>query len=404
MRSADALQLCLGALRGHSSRSLMLLLAIGIGVIAVNLLTGLGDGARQFVLGEFSSLGRNTLIIMPGRKETTGGMPPITGLAPRELTLQDVVAIARLPLVRRAAPLQAGQMELSVGGRTREAFTIGTSREYFAIRQLQVSQGQMLPPLALDEGLAVCVIGQKLRRELFGQQPALGEWLRAGNRRFRVIGILAERGQSLGTDFSEAVIIPVANAQALFNREGLFRVFAEVRSPTQINTVKRQILALIKERHEGKEDITVISQDSMLSTFNDILGALTMAVGAIAAISMLVAGILIMNVTWIAVSQRTPEIGLLKAIGASAGQVRLLFLGEAALLAVIGALGGLLLGELLLWLGRWIWELPLYTPMWARLTSLLLAMATALLFAWLPASRAAAMQPLDALRPPGARA
>jgi putative ABC transport system permease protein len=247
------------------------------------------------------------------------------------------------------------------------------------------------------------VIGHKLRRELFGSQPALGEWLRAGNRRFRVIGILAERGESLGTDFSEAVIIPVANAQALFNREGLFRVFAEVRGPALVKPGKQQILALLKERHEGKEDVTVISQDSMLTTFNDILGALTMAVAGIAAISMLVAGILIMNVTWIAVSQRTAEIGLLKAIGASSGQVRLLFLGEAALLALVGAIGGLLLGEVLLWAGRWIWELPLYTPMWARLTSLLLAIGTALLFAWLPASRAAALEPVAALRPAGAR-
>ena len=403
MRSADALTLCLGALRGHRSRSLMLLLAIAIGVIAVNLLTGLGDGARQFVLGEFAMLGRNTLIIMPGRKETTGGMPPITGLAPRDLSLQDAMAIRRLSSVQRAAPLQAGQTELSFAGRSREALVIGTSREFFAIRQLEVSQGQLLPALAFDEPAAVCVIGQKLRRELFGSQPALGQWLRAGNRRFRVIGILAERGESLGTDFSEAALIPVANAQALFNREGLFRVFAEVRGPSLVKPGKQQIAALLKERHEGKEDITVISQDSMLTTFNDILGALTLAVAGIAAISMLVAGILIMNITWIAVSQRTAEIGLLKAIGASAGQVRLLFLGEATLLALAGAFSGLLLGELLLWLGRWIWELPLYTPMWARLSSLLLALSTALLFAWLPASRAAALEPVAALRPAGAR-
>ena len=403
MRGADALTLCLGALRGHRSRSLMLLLAIGIGVIAVNLLTGLGDGARRFVLDEFAMLGRNTLIILPGRKETTGGMPPITGLAPRDLTLQDAMAIGRLASVQRVSPLQAGLSEISYAGRSRESFTIGTSRDFFAIRQLAISQGQMLPELPFDQPQAVCVIGHKLRRELFGSQPALGEWLRAGNRRFRVIGILAERGESLGTDFSEALIIPVANAQSLFNREGLFRVFAEVRGPALVKPGKQQILALLKERHEGKEDVTVISQDSMLSTFNDILGALTMAVAGIAAISMLVAGILIMNVTWIAVSQRTAEIGLLKAIGASSGQVRLLFLGEAALLALVGAIGGLLLGELLLWLGRWIWELPLYTPMWARLTSLLLAIGTALLFAWLPASRAAALEPVAALRPAGAR-
>jgi putative ABC transport system permease protein len=403
MRSADALTLCLGALRGHSSRSLMLLLAIGIGVIAVNLLTGLGDGARHFVLDEFAMLGRNTLIILPGRKETTGGMPPITGLAPRDLTLQDAMAIGRLTSVQRVAPLQAGLSEVSYAGRARESFTLGTTRSFFAIRQLAISQGQMLPELRFDEPQAVCVIGHKLRRELFGNQPALGEWVRAGDRRFRVIGILAERGESLSIDFSEALIIPVANAQSLFNREGLFRVFAEVRGPGLVRTGKQQITALLKERHEGKEDVTVISQDSMLTTFNDILDALTMAVAGIAAISMLVAGILIMNVTWIAVSQRTAEIGLLKAIGASGAQVRLLFLGEAALVALVGAFGGLLLGEMLLWAGRWIWELPLYTPMWARLTSLLLAIGTALLFAWLPASRAAALEPVAALRPAGAR-
>jgi putative ABC transport system permease protein len=403
MRGSDALGLCLGALRGHRSRSLMLLLAISIGVIAVNLLTGLGEGARNFVLDEFSLLGRNTLIILPGRRETTGGMPPITGLAPRDLTLQDAEAIARLPLVRRVAPLQAGQLQLSYAGRSREAFSIGTSHDFFAIRQLAVSQGQPLPVLALDQTQAVCVIGHKLRRELFGNQPALGEWLRAGDRRFRVIGVLEDRGQSLGIDFSEAIIIPVANAQALFNREGLFRVFAEVRASSQMRSARQQIVSLISERHEGKEDITVISQDSMLATFNDILAALTLAVAGIAAISMLVAGILIMNVTWIAVSQRTAEIGLLKALGATAGQVRLLFLGEAALLAFCGGLIGLLLGELLLWLGREIWDLPLYTPLWARLGSLLLATCSALLFAWLPASRAAALEPVVALRPAGAR-
>ncbi|MGH8355253.1 MAG: ABC transporter permease, partial [Pseudomonas sp.] len=325
MRAADAVALWLGALRGHRSRSLMLLLAIAIGVVAVNLLTGLGEGARTFVLDEFALLGRNTLIVLPGRKETSGGMPPITGLAPRDLTLQDAQAIARLPSIRRVAPLQAGQVEVNVGNRAREAFTLGTTEEFFAIRQLRVAQGQPLPALQPDQAEALCVIGAKLRRELFGQGPALGEWLRAGDRRFRVVGILEERGESLGMDFGELLIIPVASAQALFNREGLFRIFAEVRGPSFLDGAKRQILATIQERHEGEADITLISQDSMLAAFADILRALTLAVAGIAAISLLVAGILIMNVTWIAVSQRTAEIGLLKAIGATAAQVRLLF-------------------------------------------------------------------------------
>lgn len=403
MRAADALGLWLGALRGHRSRSLMLLLAVAIGVSAVSLLTGLGEGARSYILGEFAVLGRNTLIILPGRKETSGGMPPITGLAPRDLTLQDAQAIARLPTVLRVAPLQAGQVEVSVGNRNREAFTLGTSQEFFAIRQLRVGQGQPLPALDFGEARAVCVIGAKLRHELFGSRPALGEWLRAGDRRFRVVGILAERGESLGMDFGEMLIIPVASAQVLFNREGLFRVFAELRGPGLLASGKRQIVATIRERHEGEDDVTLIGQDAMLAAFADILRALTLALAGIAAISLLVAGILIMNVTWIAVNQRTAEIGLLKAIGASAAQVRLLFLGEAGLLAGAGALAGLLLGEALLWLGRWIWDFPLHAPWWARLGAALLALATALLFAWLPASRAAALHPVDALRPQAAR-
>lgn len=403
MRAADAVGLWFGALRGHRSRSLMLLLAIGIGVIAVNLLTGLAEGARGFVIGEFSLLGRNTLIVLPGRKETSGGMPPITGLATRDLTLQDAQAIARLPSMRRVAPLQAGQVEVTVGNRNREAFTLGTTHAFFPMRQLQVIQGQALPVLAMEQAEAVCVIGSTLRRELFGNRPALGEWLRAGDRRFRVIGILGTRGQSLGMDFAEMLIIPVASAQVLFNREGLFRVFAEVRGPGFLDSGKRQILATIAERHEGEADVTLIGQDAMLAAFGGILDALSLALGGIAAISLLVAGILIMNVTWISVSQRTAEIGLLKALGATAAQVRLLFLGEAAVLALVGALGGLVLGELLLWLGRWAWELPLQTPAWARIGSLLLALGAALLFAWLPASQAARLSPVLALRPPGAR-
>lgn len=399
MRAADTVQLWLGALRGHRSRSLMLLLAVAIGVVAVILLTGLGEGARLFVVGEFSTLGRNTLIILPGRNETTGGMPPITGVSPRDLTPQDAQAIGRLPSVRRVAPLQAGQLQVSAGNRSREALTLGTSRDFFAIRQLEVAQGQALPALEFERSEAVCVIGAGLRRALFGTRPALGAWLRAGDRRFRVIGILAPRGESLGMDFNQALIIPVASAQALFNREGLLRVFAEIRGPSFLPSSERQILAILQERHGGKQDVTLVSQGSMLAAFNEILATLTLAVAGIAAISLLVAGILIMNVTWISVSQRTAEIGLLKAIGATAGQVRLLFLGEAALLALAGALGGLLFGEALLWLARQALDLPLQAPWWARLGALALALASALLFAWLPASRGAALAPVAALRP-----
>ncbi|AYC34904.1 ABC transporter permease [Pseudomonas cavernae] len=401
MRAGDACRLWLGALRGHRSRSVMLLLAIGIGVLAVTLLSGLGEGVRAFVLGEFSLLGRNILIVLPGRNETTGGMPPITGMAPRDLTLGDAAAIARLPAIRRVAPLHAGQLQVSQGNRSREALTLGTTRAFFAIRQLRLAQGQALPELAAGQAEDVCVLGSRLRAELFGSAPALGQWLRAGDRRLRVVGILADRGESLGMDFAEALIIPVASAEALFNRAGLQRVFVEVRGPGFLASARRQVLATLTARHEGEEDVTLLSQDSLLAASDGILRALTLALAGIAAISLVVAGILIMNVTWVAVLQRTAEIGLLKAIGASAAQVRLLFLGEAALLALLGAGAGLLLGESLLWLGRLASDLPLYAPWWARCSALALALGAALLFAWLPASHAAALRPVQALQPAG---
>ncbi|MFV3094088.1 ABC transporter permease, partial [Pseudomonas sp. GW6] len=157
------------------------------------------------------------------------------------------------------------------------------------------------------------------------------------------IGVLAERGESLGMDFSDSLLIPLANAQALFDREGLLRIFVELRGASYLGSAQREIRASLSRRHQGKEDFTLVGQDALRGTFEQILARLTQALGGIAAISLLVAGILVMNVTWISVSQRTAEIGLLKALGASAGQVRLVFLGEALLLSLLGGLAGLLL-------------------------------------------------------------
>jgi putative ABC transport system permease protein len=379
-------------------RSIMLLIAIAIGVLAINVLTGLGEGGKQFVLGEFNILGKNVLVMLPGKKETTGGIPLLTGETTRALTLQDAEAILRLREVSAVAPLIPGKIEISYDRLSREAFTLGTNRAFFKIRQLQIAQGVMLPDMPMDKAEAVCVIGSKMRRELFGSQPALGKWLRAGDSRFRVIGILKDRGESMGLDMNDAIIIPVASAQAVFNKEGLFRIFIELRTLLNLNNSRDRITSLLKDRHDGEEDVTLITQDSLLTAFEDILDTMTLAVAGIAAISMLVAGILIMNVSLIAVSQRTREIGLLKALGAPARTVRLIFLSEAAMMATTGAVIGLLASELALFLARRAFPLvPFDTPAWAQAGSLLIAITTALLFAAIPAQKAASMAPVDAL-------
>jgi putative ABC transport system permease protein len=218
----------------------------------------------------------------------------------------------------------------------------------------------------------------------------LGEWLRIGDRRFRVIGTLAPQGQQMGFNTDELVVIPVAAAQQLLNTPSLFRILIEVRGRAAVPRVKAATLALLKTRHEGKEDVTVITQDAILATFDRILRALTLAVGGIAAISLGVAGVLIMNVMLVSVAQRRAEVGLLKALGATAGNVRGLFLAEAGLIATLGAAGGVGLGLVAsLALGKLYPQLPIMPPLWAVVAAVSTAIFSGLLFAWLPARRAA---------------
>jgi putative ABC transport system permease protein len=199
-------------------------------------------------------------------------------------------------------------------------------------------------------------------------------------------------------DLSEAIFIPVASAQAVFNTNGLFRVVLKAREGVAIEPLKAALLARMKELHEGEEDVTVTSPDAMLSTFDGVLRVLTLGVSGIAAISLVVAGILVMNLTLMSVSQRTPEIGLLKALGATDAQVRAIFLAEAGVLAAAGAIAGMLGGRAAIALIAALYPaIPFASPLWALVAASALALATALLFAWLPAAKAARLEPVLAL-------
>jgi len=194
------------------------------------------------------------------------------------------------------------------------------------------------------------------------------------------------------------VIVPVATAQMLFNSSSLFRILLQVGTHSMPDDTEREIRRIIQDRHEGEDDITIIHQDSVVATFDEILLVLTVGIGSIAGISLAVAGILIMNIMLVSVSQRTSEIGLLRAIGAPAGQIRKLFLAEAVLLSLIGTLSGLLIGFLgAVLMHRLYPVLPLAVPTWAVLAAAGTAMLTGLVFGALPAIRAARLNPVAAL-------
>jgi len=399
MNALDVLRFAWGSLRGYRTRTLLMMLAMAIGVAAVVVLTALGEGARGYVVNQFASLGTNLLVVFPGRTETGGaGTGMFVGQTPRDLTLDDALALRRSAAVSRVAPLSVGTALVSYAGRSREAPVLGTTHEWLDVRHMQIASGGFLPVGDPRSAASVAVLGETLRQELFGAEPAVGKLIRIGDRRFRVTGVLASEGMSLGFNTDEIVIVPVASAQVLFNTNSLLRVLVEARSREEIQTAKRHVEALLQARHDGERDVTVVTQDAVLATFDRILRALTLAVGGIAGISLSVAGILIMNVMLIAVSQRRQEIGLLKAVGATSRQVRTLFLIEALLLALLGALLGLALGVLGTWGIRQLYPiLPVVAPAWAVLAALLTAAITSVVFTLLPARRAARLDPVLAL-------
>ena len=399
MRAADLLHLAAESLFRARLRSVMMLIAMSIGVAAVVVLTSLGEGARRYVTGEFQALGTDLLIVLPGRSETTGVQPGLfAGETPRDLTLDDARALLRVPGIERIAPLVVGSAPVSSAGLTREVPVVGSTSDFYYVRKLSMGQGRFLPPGELDRDMAVCVIGTKVASELFPQRPAVGSSVRIGDRRFRVIGVLGESGRAMGFDLQELVIIPVSSAQQIFNTESLFRILVQASDRDSIPRTRLAVLETIKARHQGEEDVTVITQDAVLATFNRIFTALTVTLAGIASISLAVAGILIMNVMLVAVSQRTAEVGLLKALGARGRQITALFLAEAVLLSVAGALAGLVVGYgANALIGRLYPALPVGAPTWAVLLALVIAVGSGVVFGLMPARRAARLDPVVAL-------
>ena len=271
--------------------TLWIFLAMAIGVSAVVVLTSLGEGARLYVTDRFASLGTNLVIVFPGRSETAGINPTtMMGETPRDLTLDDALALLRDRSILRIAPLTVGNAPVSRGSREREVTVIGATADFFPIRHLELGSGRALPLIDPERAANVVVLGAGLRRELFGNRSALGQWVRINDRRFRVIGILGEGGESLGQNLDDMAVIPVASAQSLFDTTSLFRVLIQARSKADIPRAQRAAREIIRERHDGEDDVTIITQDALLETFDDILRALTYTVGGIADISLAVAG------------------------------------------------------------------------------------------------------------------
>lgn len=397
MRAADTLQLAFRAVSAQRLRSFLTLLGIAVGIASVILLTSIGEGIHRYILSEFSQFGTNVITAMPG-KTRTGGKPSGLPSSARPLSLDDAAALARLPHILAVSPNVRGNAEAQAHGRTRRTLISGVGADFPKVFRNSVAAGQFLPADDASNARAFVVLGSTLKQELFGQANPLGQRVRIGGLQFRVIGVMAPKGQFLGMDLDDAAFIPTARAQELFNREGLDEINLAAAEHVPAARVSALVRDQLKARH-GREDFTLVTQEDMLSTLSNILNILTLAVGALGGISLLVGAVGIATIMTIAVTERTAEIGLLIALGARRRHVLHIFLGEAVALSGLGGLLGLLLGlGLAALIHALLPALPVHTPP----SFILLAEGSALLIGALagvlPARRAARLNPVSALR------
>lgn len=397
MLTRDFLQLTGSAILTHKLRSLLTMLGISVGIAAVIILTSIGEGVHQFILSEFTQFGTRLVKVNPGKTQTMGMSIGAFG-SERPLSIEDAETLKRLSFVKSVVGIIQGNAEVEGNRRTRRTTVYGTGPDFPNAFSMPVANGHFLPaddPLAPR---ALAVLGSKVKTELFGDTNPIGQRIRIGGARYRVVGIMESKGQVLGFDLDDTVYIPLARGLEMFNRVGLMEIDVLYHDGVQEDRVVSGIKRMLMARHE-REDFTITTQRQMLDVMGSILDIITFAVAAIGAISLLVGAIGIITIMTISVSERSSEIGLIRALGARHSQILSLFLGEAVILSACGGMAGLIGGfGIAQLLHLLIPALPVHTP-WSYV---LIAEATAIVIGLVagvfPAQRAARLDPVQALR------
>ena len=378
------------------TRTFLTIVGFSIGIAAMVILSALGEGLRVFVLNEFTQFGSHIIAVNPGKTETFG----ISGLlnTTRPLSLNDATAISQMSNVEEVVPLVMGNAKVKFHQRARYTDVAGVGGAADKAWKLEIAQGKFLPKDDLQRARALVVLGNKVKDELFAGVNPVGSFVRIGSERFRVVGVVAPKGEFLGTDLDDMVFIPAGKGMQLFNRQSLMEIdiFFNPRSTSE--AMADRISQLLIERH-GFEDFTLTTQDQVLVTMDNILSILTFAGAGLGAISLLVGAVGITTILMITVTERTAEVGLLRALGGTTQTVRMLFLGEALVLGLIGGVCGVLLvAFLLLLIYLFVPALPVALSPTIVLGALGISMLIGLLAGSQPAASAAKMTPIDALR------
>jgi putative ABC transport system permease protein len=388
----------LSSLAANRLRSSLTMLGVIIGVSAVIALVSLGQGVEVFIKAAFSGIGTNLIAVHPGRRETRGAKPRRGG-APRLLTQDDVLAIRRnARYVRAVTPFVVTSTAVEHERFARNTAVFGVDDQWSSVFNIDVEVGRFFEEADIVADRRVTVLGRTVKQELFGSDSPIGATVTIAGGRYRVIGVTQAKGSTLGLDFDDMVYLPVGIVQRLFGLSGLFSLRARAANEEVIDLAAKEIRDIIIERH-GNEDVTVKTQAELFETLSSILGVLTVFLAGIAAISLLVGGIGIMNIMLVTVRERTREIGVRKALGARRRDILAQFLVEAVTLSTVGGSVGILLGAA----GPQVVHLlmpqfPAVTTIWSILVAFAFSFAVGIGFGVFPAMQAARLDPIEALR------
>jgi len=387
------------ALNQNKMRAALTALGVIIGVMSVILLIALGESAQAYVEREFAIMGSNVIIITPGKQETTG-MFPISAGSHKKLTYEIARQIKRkVPGIIGVASNTLGLANIRYKNRQRNVLLIGTTPDFEKVRQLYTQIGRFLTEEDIERNSRVCIIGTTVKKELFGTHRALYEKISINGSKHTVVGILEERGMALGIDLGDIVIAPLPSAQRIFNVEEVMEILLGARTQEDIPRATEAARKIVRSAHDNEEDFTITNQDSMLSAFSRIFSMLRLMLVGIACISLLVGGIGIMNIMLVSVRERTREVGIRMAVGATRADIGLQFLMESITLSVLGGMTGIFLGFIGSVIIRVLYpSLPIGLSLWSITTAFLFSSAVGVVSGVYPALKAASVDPVEALR------
>lgn len=384
------------ALRANKLRSILTMLGVIIGVSSVILLVSIGQGLQKYLNDQFDAMGTNIIAVMPGSFGGEGGFSGAPNIQGSKLSMDHVRDLEKLgPPITAVAPVFESA-EVAVYQKKEVGITIiGSTENYNKVRTLNMAKGRFLSAADLDSARRVAVIGPSLAEKLFGSLDPIGKEFTLADRKFEVIGISEKLGSMMGIDIDKVAYVPITTAQKVIGFNNLMEIMLKFDDPKNTTQAQRLVKNYFLKKLT-KDQFSLMDQAQMLSTINNILGVLTLALGGIAAISLFVGGIGIMNIMLVSVTERTKEIGLRKAVGATPKAILSQFLTESIILSCGGGLIGVLIGwGVSLILNRFF---PTEVTLWSVFLAFVVSATVGIIFGIAPAIRASKLNPIVALR------